>query len=305
MRNLKSTFQIKAFDSKIDTIDQMISCVCPFKLELVNFFGPLVKTKHVIIRAIFDYPENKPFLFVSAVQECIDFYELDIFISEHCSTELNADMELTINTCLNDIFTSTPGVGKQLFIESNFILDKMKHLFIAAGMRFITNFCELILGVTNAGLSFNKRNDLKFFHIREFSYEQLNDLFLRSSVNSLDCPDGMKFRNITNVFNSLIYHPFFDAIGSQVAFLDGQMVGFIFIVRQGDQAEIAYLGVAEEFRSKGIGSALMLETLGLLAMDKVEYLRVIVDEGNFPALNLYLRFGMKLKTNRILFLAEG
>lgn len=305
MINLKSSFQIKAFDSKIDTIDQLISCVCPFKLELVNFFGPLVKTKHVIIQAIFVFPENKPCLFVSAVQECIDLYELDVFISEYCSSELNADLELGIKNSLDHIFISTPGVGKQLFIESNLILDKMKHLFVAAGMRFITNFCDLILSVTNPVSDFSKRDDLKFFSFREFSYAQLNDLFLRSSVNSLDCPEGLKFKNIINVFNSLIYHPFFDANGSQVALFDGQMVGFIFIVRQEVQAEIAYLGVAEEFRSKGIGSALMFETLGLLAMDKVEYLSVIVDEGNFPALNLYLRFGMKRKRSRILFLAEG
>lgn len=305
MIKLKTSFQIKAFDSKTDTIDQLISCVCPFKLELVNFFGPLVKTKHIIIQAIFVFPENKPFLFISAVQECIDFYELDIFISENCSTELNADLELGIRTCLDNIFRSTPGLGKQLFVESNLILDRMKHLFIAAGMRFITNFCDLVLDVPNRALSFNKRNDLEFFRFRAFSYEQLNDLFLRSSINSLDCPEGLKFRNIINVFNSLIYHPFFDGITSQVALLDDQMVGFIFIVRHEGQAEISYLGVAEEVRSKGIGSALMVQTLGLLAMDKVEYLRVIVDEANFPALNLYSRFGMRLKRNRILFLAEG
>ena len=45
--------------------------------------------------------------------------------------------------------------------------------------------------------------------------------------------------------------------------------------------------------------------LGVLAKDKVQNLRVIVDEGNFPALGLYGSFGMELKKKRILFLAEG
>lgn len=302
---MKNSTKIEAFDSKIDTIDHLISCVCPFNLELVNFFGPLVKTKHVIIRAIFDSPVKTPLLFVSAVQESHDLYELDVFISRNCSIDLNEDMELVISTCLGDIFKSTQGVSKQLFVESNFMLDKIKHLFLAAGMRFVTNFCDLVLSITIPVPSFNTNYGLEFFPFSNFSYEQLNDLFLRSSINSLDCPEGLKFRNVTNVFNSLIYHAFFDINVSQVVLLGGEMVGFIFIVRQHDQAEIAYLGVAEEFRSRGIGQALIGETLSKLATEKVKHLSVIVDEGNFPALNLYLRFGMKLKRNRILFLAEG
>jgi ribosomal protein S18 acetylase RimI-like enzyme len=83
------------------------------------------------------------------------------------------------------------------------------------------------------------------------------------------------------------------------------MAGFVMVVKHEDQAEIAYLGVAEECRSIGVGSALIGEALVILARDKVKNLTVIVDEGNFPAQNLYLRFGMKLRKKRILFLTEG
>ena len=83
--NLENSFEVKVFDSKTDTIDQMISCVCPFRLELVNFFGPLIKTKHVIVRSVFCIRSKKPLLYISAVQECGDLYELDVFISENCS----------------------------------------------------------------------------------------------------------------------------------------------------------------------------------------------------------------------------
>lgn len=302
---MQNTYIIESFNSKIDTIDQLISCVCPFNLELVNFFGPVIKIQHVIIRAIFNSFVRTPVLFVSAVQENSDLYELDIFITRNCSTDLNKDLEFTISNCLNDIFKSTKGVSKQLFVESNFMLDKMEHLFIAAGMRFVTKFCDLGLNITLPIPNFKTNDCLKFLPFSNFSYEQLNDLFLRSSINSLDCPEGLKFRNVTNVFNSLIYHAFFDANVSQVVLLSGEMVGFIFIVRHHDQAEIAYIGVAEEFRSRGIGQALLGETLSKLSIEKVNHLNVIVDKGNFPALNLYLRFGMKLKKDRILFLAEG
>ena len=75
----------------------------PFNLELVNFFGPLIKTKHVMVRAIFDFSTKKPLFFVSGVQECRDFYELDIFISEYFPIELNLEMEAAINNCLGGV----------------------------------------------------------------------------------------------------------------------------------------------------------------------------------------------------------
>ena len=303
--NLEKSFEIKAFDSKTDTIDQMISCVCPFRLELVNFFGPLIKTKHVILRSIFCIRSKKPIFYISAVQEGGDLYELDIFISENCSTDLIVDMELVISGCLRGIFESTSGFGKQLFIETNVMVEKLTHIFLAAGMRFITTFSELGFSIGTPVPNFKATRGLQLLLVRDFSYQQSNELFQRSSINSLDCPEGLKFRNVTKVFDSLFFHPLLDANGSLVAMVDGVMAGFVMVVKHEDQAEIAYLGVAEEYRSRGVGSALIGEVLVILARDKVNNLTVIVDEGNFPALNLYLRFGMKLRKNRILFLTEG
>lgn len=303
--SLNNSYQIKEFDSKVDTIDQLIVCVCPFNLELVNLFGFLIKTKHLIIKAIFDLPANKPMFFVSAVQEFSDFYELDILISVHFPTEINSDLELAITDCLGGVLTSTKGVGKQLFIESTLVVDKIKHLIVAAGIRFITNFSELAINIGEMSSHSYLNSPLNFRCLSDFSYDQLNDLFLRSSINSLDCPEGLKFRNIAKVFDSLIYHPFLDASGSHVAMLGRILVGFVFVIKHEDMAEIAYLGVAEEFRSRGVGSALMGKMLDTLTKDKVKNLRVLVDEGNFPALDLYLRFGMVIKKKRLLFLAEG
>ena len=303
--NLENNFEIKAFDSKTDTIDQMISCVCPFRLELVNFFGPLIKTKHVIVRSIFCIRSKKPMLYISAVQEGGDLYELDVFISENCSTDLIVDMELSISGCLRGIFESTSGFGKQLFIETNVMVENIKHIFLAAGMRFITTFSELGFSIGTHVPNFKATSGLQLLPVRDFSYQQTNELFQRSSINSLDCPEGLKFRNVTKVFDSLFFHPLLDANGSLVAMVDGVMAGFVMVVKHEDQAEIAYLGVAEECRSRGVGSALIGGVLVILARDKVKNLTVIVDEGNFPALNLYLRFGMELRKNRILFLAEG
>ena len=144
---MNNSYQIKEFDSKVDTVDQLIICVCPFNLELVNSFGPLIKTKHVLMRAIFDFSTKKPMFLLSAVQECKDFYELDIFISEYFSIELSSEMEIAISNCLSDVLSSTKSVGKQLFIESNLVVDKIKHLIVAAGMRFITNFSELTINI--------------------------------------------------------------------------------------------------------------------------------------------------------------
>lgn len=302
---LKNSFEIKVFDSKTDTIDQMISCVCPFRLELVNFFGPIIKTKHVIVRSVFCIHSKKPFLYISAVQECVDLYELDIFFSENCSNDLIADMEVAVRGCLGSIFESTSGFGKQLFIETNGMVEKIKHIFLAAGMRFITTFSELGFSIGTPVPNFKATSGLQLLPFRDFSYQQSNELFQRSSINSLDCPEGLKFRNVTKVFDSLFFHPLLDANGSLVALVDGVMAGFVMVVKHEDQAEIAYLGVAEECRSRGVGSALIGEALVILARDKVKNLTVIVDEGNFPALNLYLRFGMKLRKNRILFLTEG
>ena len=72
------------------------------------------------------------------------------------------------------------------FIETNVMVEKLTHIFLAAGMRFITTFSELGFSIGTPVPNFKATRGLQLLLVRDFSYQQSNELFQRSSINSLD-----------------------------------------------------------------------------------------------------------------------
>jgi ribosomal protein S18 acetylase RimI-like enzyme len=63
--------------------------------------------------------------------------------------------------------------------------------------------------------------------------------------------------------------------------------------------ELVYLGLTLPGRGRGIGRALLQQTLLVAHQRRCELLTVAVDEGNTPALKLYRRFGYSAVSRRM------
>lgn len=303
--DLNSLENNKFFDSKLDTIDQLISCVSPFNHELIDFYAPLARTNHVVIGSVFNLPENIPILFFSAVQETSDLYVMDIFFYENCDFRFVDQLDLGISDCLAVVLKMTKGKVRQLLIESNLISAKLETLIIAAGMKFITNFVSLSGDVHHMSEKLFCEKNFELQSFNDFLKEDLLELFELSSKNSLDCPEGLKLRNAFNVFESMRNHSYFDHHSSQVVLCGKFKVGLIVVLKNLAQGEIAYVGIIEGFRSRGLGKILISNATKILFSNNVKFLTVMVDEKNYPAMKLYLGFGMVPQKISKLFLMEG
>lgn len=72
-----------------------------------------------------------------------------------------------------------------------------------------------------------------------------------------------------------------------------QIVGFVLLRSVLDEAEILTIAVDPDYRKKGVGRALMEETLRKLYADRAAKLFLEVDANNQPALSLYTKLGFK------------
>ncbi len=76
------------------------------------------------------------------------------------------------------------------------------------------------------------------------------------------------------------------------AFSDSVLCGFITGVYLLDTADIYSVAVSEEYREKGVGKRLLEEFFSALPND-VQAVNLEVRESNFPAINLYKKFGFE------------
>jgi len=70
-------------------------------------------------------------------------------------------------------------------------------------------------------------------------------------------------------------------------------LGYAVVWRSGDEAELHYLEVFEDFRQRGIGKELLKQLLGELKKRGVKKLLLEVSEKNIPARGLYEKFGFR------------
>lgn len=76
------------------------------------------------------------------------------------------------------------------------------------------------------------------------------------------------------------------------AFSDSVLCGFITGVYLLDTADIYSVAVSEEYRKTGVGKRLLEEFFSALPND-VQAVNLEVRESNFPAINLYKKFGFE------------
>ncbi|HHV23446.1 MAG: ribosomal protein S18-alanine N-acetyltransferase [Methanosarcina sp.] len=94
--------------------------------------------------------------------------------------------------------------------------------------------------------------------------------------------------------NSLLYMGFYETVGDGflVAELDGKVVGYVVGYRSAEnEGHIFSIGVKEEYRRRGIGTALIHAICDLFVVNGLKYARLEVRNSNIRAQNLYRSIG--------------
>jgi len=294
---------IKAYDSKINPASELFDCISDYNVDLVVELVGKIKTNHVLVQSVFEKENITPWLFISAVQELDGHYEVSIYLSSvGLLLEVNL-VDIAVKNCLDGLNNSTSGICKQLFLETSVLTNQMAPSLVAGGFKFIAEFSELSLDLVFFKSNLNTNFKAQFLHLTEFSCQQMSELFLLSSIDSLDCPEGFEFRNNSSV--DVFKYFKIDLSFSFVAVLNNRLVGFLLISKQNNHAEISYVGVIPDFRNQGYGKCLIQKSLDQLKLVGVTNVGVLVDDKNIPARQLYFKFGMIFKKNWKLFLSKG
>ncbi len=79
-----------------------------------------------------------------------------------------------------------------------------------------------------------------------------------------------------------------------VAEYDNRVVGYMVAEKRGEGGLIVSLAVHPHYRGKGIGSALLRETIKILREEGIKGVSLQVKRGNLDAISLYSAFGFKI-----------
>jgi len=180
----------------------------------------------------------------------------------------------------------------QWFVPESY-WDYFKDLFDFAILKMVGTFSELKVLTRDIDICSNIPCHFWCKDFGQMIEEDLFELYQKTCENSLDCPEGHLFRDIRSTFEGLYNDPFLDNSVSKVVFLNEKPLAVIFVSCEGNGLRILYVGVLPEYRNIGVGSFIMNSLRGFLLEKQHEYLEVLVDESNYPAVRLYEKFGFK------------
>ena len=180
----------------------------------------------------------------------------------------------------------------QWFVPESY-WDYFKDLFDLAILKMVGTFSELKVLIRDIEISSNMPCHFLCKDFGQMIEADLFELYQKTSENSLDCPEGHLFRDIRSTFEGLFNDPFLDNSVSKVVFLNEKPLAVIFVALEGNGLRILYVGVLPEYRNIGVGSFIMNFLKDCLLEKQHEYLEVLVDESNYPAVRLYEKFGFK------------
>ncbi|MBN2583057.1 MAG: GNAT family N-acetyltransferase [Planctomycetes bacterium] len=138
----------------------------------------------------------------------------------------------------------------------------------------------------------------------ETYHDELEGEFTRlleaTYVDSLDCPGIDALRTSQDALDSHRASGLFTPQGWLLARCDGQAAGMVLVNRVASRraCELVYMGVAPQFRGRGLGQLLVQQAMGRSRLLKEPVLTVAVDVANTPARSLYLKAGMHVVNRR-------
>jgi len=139
------------------------------------------------------------------------------------------------------------------------------------------------------------RDDLGWRNYRQFTETQLGQVISQSYIDSADCPALRGVRRMPDVIAghkcSGSFRP--EAWWIVDCGLSGEPAGCILVndSTRGPSADIIYMGVAPEFRRRGLARAMLDRTIAQAAERDRQWVSVAVDTRNEHALRIYQQCG--------------
>lgn len=137
---------------------------------------------------------------------------------------------------------------------------------------------------------------------------QLGELIESTYLRSLDCPPLSGRRRIQDVLESHRHSGRFRPRSWLIADLDGRPAGCLLINSSAAEAncgDIVYMGVAEPFRGRGLGRAMIRRAVAEMCRDRLAGLTLAVDARNVFARRIYRDEGFYSVDRRLAFAALG
>lgn len=115
----------------------------------------------------------------------------------------------------------------------------------------------------------------------------------RTYVESSDCPGLAGLRTVDDAIATHKSTGEFSAKTWHLATVDGMPAGVVLVNAFQGRGELVYLGVAPEFRGRGLGRTLLAQGIRDTAAMGLPQMGLAVDVANAPAMKLYERAGFR------------
>lgn len=131
---------------------------------------------------------------------------------------------------------------------------------------------------------------------QQLAHEQLAELIDQTFVHTLDCPAINGLRSRQQVLDGFLEGRSLSDMGGawQILEVQGELAGCLLLqAHLPSLLEIVYLGLLPAARGKGWGQQMVHRALRYAAEHGLRSVAAAVDEQNWPALELYRRFGFR------------
>jgi len=173
----------------------------------------------------------------------------------------------------------------------------------AAGFQYVTRLVYLERGPTYPWLDPPPPDAVTWLPYSDDARPTFAAALLESYRDSLDFPELSGLRPIDDVLRSHRAAGEFHAELWELAQINGRVAGCLLLapLHASQTLEIAYVGVAPEFRRRGVGRLLMRRALEHCRRRRAAQLSVVVDQRNAPAMTLYRHTGFNPVAERDTF----
>src|SRR4051812_21347269 len=244
----------------------------------------------------------------------------DLFVSASgLGPDASRDGQVRMRLLTHAIETlqQTPGVRR---IEAQLLVHRagsVSEPFMREGFRVYPRlFMQLPLRGANAAIDTTPvaMDDIEIRHWTEADFQPAAQVITNAYFGHIDSDINDQYRTVagsTRFLNNIVRFPgcgIFDSQASMVAInrINGAMAGLLLASRvRDDVGHVTQICLTPEFRSRGLGKAMMVHCCRGLRKRNFSQLTLTVTEANRPAVELYERLGFETKRVFDAFVWEG
>ena len=146
----------------------------------------------------------------------------------------------------------------------------------------------------------NARATVTFHQATELPAHELEDVIRRTYEQSQDCPALVGVRDVADVVAGHRASGLFSPESWWIVRVEGQPAACLLLNESfsGEDGDIVYLGVAPEFRRRGLGRAMLQQAISHAQRVSWRRLTLAADSANSPAIKLYEEFQFAVSHRR-------